>query len=237
MNNIDLSFFATEVLAQNCAEESSKKQVASRDDRFCFELLRRAFGLDDHSALGYVLNIYKDVWSRFWVHNTHVFDNQVVTVDDFKSIAFARVYQQLKGSAFDGFSSLTPLLAYMKVTLVRTVAAYLRSSASQQWRVNLTGDNDSDLLENLPADDNPRVESEKNVIRQEVDARILQLLPDENDRLLLDLSWSQNLSRADIVAAYPTIWESEDAVRVALQRIKRRLYKDPGLADLLKGLL
>ena len=104
-----LDHFPTDDLASRCAQESSKQLNMSRDDRFCFELLRRAFGMEDHYALGHTLNIYKDVWSRRWVHDTYLFENQFVTMDDFKSIAFYQVYDRLKGGGFDSFPSLSPV--------------------------------------------------------------------------------------------------------------------------------
>jgi len=234
MNNT----LSTDMLARRCAEEASKKRTVSRDDQFCFELVRRAFGLDDHYALGHVLNIYKDIWSRFWVRDMYAFEVESLTVDDFKSIAFMRVYNHLKGTAFDGFSSLTPLLAYFRVALTRTVAHYLRSSKGRQSVTQSLNDDDADdVLENIPAPENSSADAEKNIVRQEVERRIAYLLPDENDRLLFDCWAKQNLSRAEIVDAYSHIWEDENKVRVALQRIKRHITNDPPLNDLLSGLL
>ena len=192
----------TDVLANRCAEESSKKRAVSRDDQFCFELVRRAFGLDDHYALGHVLNIYKDIWSRFWVRDVYAFETEALTVDDFKSIAFMRVYHHVKGTAFDGFSSLTPLLAYFRVTLARTIAHYLRSSKGRQNVTQYLNDDDADdVLENIPSPENSSADAEKKIIQQEIDKRIAYLLPDEDDRLLFDLHYKQSLSRAEIVAA------------------------------------
>ncbi len=235
---MEIDLIPTDDLANRCVEESLKKQPARRDDNFCFELVRRAFALDDHYALGHVLTVYKDVWSRFWIRDANLFDTQSLTIDDFKSIAFMLVYQHLKGKAFDGFSSLIPLLAYFRVALVRTVAQYLRSSKHKQllWQLTLN-DDPNELLETIPAPENPRVESEKNIVRQEVEKRIAYLLPDENDRLLFDCWAKQNLSRSEIVAVYSHIWGNENAVRVALQRIRRRIINDPPLNDLLGELL
>jgi DNA-directed RNA polymerase specialized sigma24 family protein len=236
---MDINALLTDDLAYRCVEESSKKKTVSRDDQFCFELLRRAFGLDDHDALGHVLNIYKDVWSRFWVRDAYTFDTQSLTVDDFKSIAFTRVYERLKGSAFDGFSSLTPLLSYFHVTLARTIAHYLRSSKGQQSLMQLSNDDDAnDMLENIPASENPSMDAERNILQREIDKRVAELLPDKNDRLLYGYWARQNFSHKEIVAASsPPIWKDENAVRVALQRIKRLLYKDSVLIELLEGLL
>ncbi len=232
---IEINLIPTDDLANQCVEESLKKQPARRDDNFCFELIRRAFALDDHYALGHVLTVYKNVWSRFWIRDAKLFDTQSLTIDDFKSIAFVLVYQHLKGKAFSGFSSLTPLLAYFRVALVRTVAQYLRSSKHKQ-QVTLD-DDPNEFLENIPAPKNPRVETEKELVRLEVEKRIAYLLPDENDHLLFDCWAKQNLSRTEIVTAYSHIWENENAVRVALQRIRRRIVNDAPLNDLLRDLL
>src|SRR5215213_5811659 len=71
--NQELSVASTEELADRCAEESSKKSI-NRDDVFCFELIQRAFRHEDQYALGFVLNIYKTVWSRHWIRNAEAFD-------------------------------------------------------------------------------------------------------------------------------------------------------------------
>ena len=66
---IELNYFSSNDLANRCTEEASKKDAKRRDDRFCYELVRRAFGLEDHDALDYVFNIYVKIWSncRSWL--------------------------------------------------------------------------------------------------------------------------------------------------------------------------
>ena len=54
-------------LTDRCKEESAKRDASKRDDRFCYELVRRAFGLDDQDALNRVFNIYMAIWSQFWI--------------------------------------------------------------------------------------------------------------------------------------------------------------------------
>lgn len=234
--NTEVYPLTSDRLALRCAEESSRRDPQSRDNRFCFELVRRAFGLEDNYALGLVLSIYRDVWSRFWIRDAASFETQAITADDFKSIAFQKVYHQIKGNRFSSFSSLNAVLAYLRKTLVRTVAAYYRSLEARQQFVPSTLENGTDSLENIPSMDNPGEEAEKNLTWQAVEQRVYVLLPNEPDRILFGCWARQSLSRAEIVSQFGAHWPDENAVRVALQRIRRRLVKDAVLRDLLRGL-
>jgi hypothetical protein len=238
----ELHHFSLEALADNCIQESSKKNPQSRDDRFCYELVLRAFGLEDHEALGLVLTIYKSVWSRFWIVDEPVFNAYVFTADDFRSIAFFKVYQQTKGSDFhSAFTALNPFLAYLRITLVRTVAAYIRSPDARRRYVHSKPEQEvADMLEQIAAPDNPSHEVEKNLQRQAIEQRLHFLLPDEKDRFLFDCWLNRKLSRSEIVREFVARWDEEkntfdeNAVRVALQRIRRRLMKDSILYNIIK---
>lgn len=239
---MDPQHVSLEDLADNCAEESSKRDPQSRDDRYCYELILRAFGLEDHEALGFVLTIYKSVWSKFWIRDDPIFNSDVFTADDFKSIAFFRVYQQIKGADFhNAFAALNPFLSYLRVTLVRTVAAYIRSPEGQRRYVHSNPDEESgDMFEQFPASSNPSREVEKKLHRQAIEQRIRFLLPDEKDWFVFECWLNQRLSRAEIVREFVTRWNEEkdtfdeNAVRVTLQRIRRRLMKDSLLYDLVR---
>ncbi len=226
-------------LAQRCAEESSRRNPQQRDDRFCYELIRRAFGLEDEFALGFVFDIYMTVWSKFWIRDAQSFEAQMVTADDFKSITFQKVYRQLKGAPFNSFTSLNAVLAYLRKTLARTIAEYNRSLAARQpiARVRSADAEDQpDSEEIIPSAENVSEDAEKKLIWEKIEGRVYFLLPDEHDQVLFDCWAKQQLSRAEIVSEYGHMWPDENAVRVALQRIRRHLLKDVILRALLKDI-
>jgi DNA-directed RNA polymerase specialized sigma24 family protein len=227
--NQELSVASAEELADRCAEESTKKS-STRDDSYCFELIERAFRNEDQYALGFVLHIYKKVWSRYWIRNAEAFDAHSSTIDDFKSIAFLKVYNQFKGSGLATFDSVGAFLRYCQRTLVHTWLGYLRSAEVRHKGAQ----GEYNDVDDSPSEDNPLAESEKNLVWEAVEKRVEVLLPNEDDRLLFRCWAKQDLSYSEICQTYPTIFPNENVVRTALQRIRRRLYGDTVLHDLLK---
>jgi DNA-directed RNA polymerase specialized sigma24 family protein len=227
--NQELSVASNEELADRCAEESSKKSN-NRDDSYCFELIQRAFRREDQYALGFVLHIYKTVWSRYWIRNAEDFDAHSSTIDDFKSIAFLKVYDQFKESGLTTFESVSAFLAYCQRTLVNTWLGYLRSAEVRHKGYQ----GEYDDVDDSPSDDRSLAESEKKLVWEAVEKRVAVLLPNEEDRLLFRCWAKQELSYSEICETYPAMFTNENAVRVALQRIRRRLYGDTVLHDLLK---
>lgn len=235
--NTEITSSSSDLLARQCAEESSKHKSRKRDDRYCFELVKRAFALNDHEALGFVLDIYKTVWSRNWIRDAHEFESHVYTAEDFKSIAFFKVYRTIGGSAFDNFPSFTPILDYLHKTLVRIIAERLRSADMRRRGHLPQPDQEVDPLEQFATPANPVQDAEKNLGWQAIDQHVARRLPAESDQLLFNYWLKQRLTREEIVQERPDLWPTEDAVRVAQQRIKRRLYKDVILFDLVRDLL
>lgn len=173
--NEQLHLLPSSHLASRCVEETSRRDRQSRDERFCYELVKRAFELEDHDALGFVLNIYKDVWSKFWIRDAQAFESRAITMDDFKSVAFLKVYHQLKGGNFDSFPSLNAFLSYLRTTLIRTVAEYYRSTEARHSSIHSVNGADEEatvLLERIASNDNTSERAEKNIMWQEIEKRV-----------------------------------------------------------------
>lgn len=234
---VDVRAFSDDDLSRRCAEEASKKDAKKRNDSFCYELVRRAFGLEEEEAMRHVYYIYVHIWSTRWIRNPHQFDSHPLTAADFIHIAFNKVRLEIKGRPFANFPLLNPFLAYLHTTLVRVVAEYLRKRKGRE-EIN-SSDTDEDKLDprdNIPSADDPSDEVENRDLKQKIRERIKFLLPEEKDWTLYEC-WSNQMSRADIVAAFPNWWPTEDSVRKDVQRIvHRKLGSDPILRDLLDQL-
>jgi hypothetical protein len=243
----DVRSFPADLLAQLCAEKSFKRANTSSAgkrgnvDNSCFELIRRAFKLEDGYCLGLVLDLYRRIWSKLWIRNPYLFEQTPLTADDFTSISFMNVYRLFRGDGFDSFHSLGPFLVYLRRALVRTIAEYNRAVRSRPTRVeNSLDSSDSDPIEQIAAEDNLQKDVEDNLLRQAIEERIAVLFPDPKDRFFFDCWAKQDLSRAEIVEEYVTRWQDADPtfdvddVRVTLQRIRRHLLKDPILRKLLQ---
>jgi hypothetical protein len=237
--NDNLSRLSPDQLFARCAEQATKKNATIRDDQYCFELIRRAFQSDDDYVLGLVLHIYKTIWSRSWIRNPHVFNTHPWTAEDFKSQIFFDVYRRFKGSNLSAFPSLNHFLSYLRITLVRRVAAYYRSREMRDYTLKKTktdnGD-DIDKMDLLPSDDNPSQQFEHDQIWQNVDQRVKTLLTNTHDRILFNCWIKLDLSYDEILQHYGQFWHDKNEIRVARQRILRQLKGDPILRNLLKNL-
>lgn len=233
---VNIDSYSVADLGGRCAEEASKRDAKKRDDRYCYELVRRAFGLQDGDALNQVFNVYVKIWSKFWIRDPRQFDSHPLTADDFISITFNKVYSEIKGDRFVDFPLLNPFLAYLHITLRRVVAEYLRRQKGREEINSSNTDEDKpDPIDNISDDDNPSDEVEKRDLKQKIYGRVRLILPDEKVWALFQCRIN-GMSRAEIIAAFPHWWPDENTVRVDWQRILRKLGSDPGLGGLLDDL-
>jgi DNA-directed RNA polymerase specialized sigma24 family protein len=240
MMDSEIQALSADLLAQRCAERPphTRQPAPTAADRYCLELLRRAFGGTDEYALGLVLDLYQRVWSRQWIRDAAAFDHQAQTADDFRNIAFFNVYETLKGTDLSGFTSLTPFLSYLYKSVIRTVAASFRSKRSRQAQVRPDDTQDTQYWEQIAADQDVHGEVEKKLLWQSIEQQIATILTDEKDRFLFECRAKQDLSRAEIVreftARWPDLTFDSESARAALQRIHRHLVKDKKLRALVK---
>jgi hypothetical protein len=262
----DIHTVPADELERHCEERSLKMRQqrlhgALLPEDYCIELLRRACETENELERNYYLNrvykLYQQIWSRGWIRDPATFDQHPLTAEDFKFIAFVNVYEQIKGPQFrtffrqyfderrqsdaaDSFApqALNSFLAYTRKSVIRNVAAYFRSPMSRDARARSTEATDEDSLEQIAAEQDVQNEVENKLLWQDIDKRIADTLPDEEDRFFFDCWAKQDLTRAEIVQKFTDRWTDracdENAVRVALQRVRRHLVKDQILRDLLK---
>jgi hypothetical protein len=204
-------------LAQRCAEENQKySRQQESDAQYCFELLRRALLQGISEALTHVLRVFERQ-VRNWVYRHQRFAQTDESAEYFVNVAFTSFYFALRGPRFEQFSALPQVLRYLKLCVHTAVAQYVRDQASfpviplGEVEVVYTTDPDSRISAN------------------ELWNHICRLLPDEQDRLLADCTFIQQLKPAQIADLYPTHWQNVRAISVALQRIRRILRNDTEL--------
>lgn len=209
---MDLSKLPLDDLARWCAEETDKfRRKLAVDSRYCYELFRRALEEQIQDAFTYIFRIYQAQCAR-WARSVVGFEHAgEPSPEPFVSEAFASLFRDLRGERFARFRRLESVLLYLKKCVVTTVLQQLRRS-----RVLSVSSEDDETLDGGMEE----VESEH------VWQRICQLLPDENDQLLADCRFRQNIKPAEIVRLHPNRWASAREVSVALQRICRTLRKD-----------
>ncbi len=207
-------------LAQRCTEETQRFNLHQPNDpQFCFELMRRALLLGLPEAFTRVYRIYERQVIR-WVYSHSRFDQTGEAADYFADSALTNFYFALRGPRFEQFSSLPQVLTYLKLCVHTAVMQYLR---------------DQKQADSIPLEDihepSYTPDPEANIQADELWKRICQVLPDGADQLLARLAFVQQMKPAQIVTSYPADWDNEREVSVALQRIRRRLRKDPILRE------
>ncbi len=207
-------------LAQRCQEQTERfSRNELSDDRFCFELLRRALMFDLTDAFAHVYRIYERQVLA-WLERDSRLARTHESAEHFANQAMSRFYFALRGPKFARFPTLQSVLAYLKVTTISVVTQFLRDMAPSD---------DPPVDGQEPGAPDPRLEQRLGA--QELWARVCALLPEERDRWLAHCAFVQGMRPREIVRAFPSRWRSEREVTLALYRIRSILRADPGLRE------
>lgn len=204
-------------LARLCQEETARfGRREATDDRYCFELFRRAFRHRMDDAFSQVFRIYQaQVFA--WVQRDTRFPRTGESADFFVNQALGTFYFAVRGEKFDHFPTLQNALSYLKMTTYSAISQFLRDhvpvAAVQEASSIEVGEADPALEQRLDA--------------SALWERICQLVPDERLRHLAHCAFVQELRPREIVRAFPAFWRNEREVTVALYRLRVTLRSDP----------
>lgn len=217
-----IALLSLDQLAQHCISETAKYlQRQPSDSRFGFELMRRALSEENHDAFAYVCEIYaRQV--KAWVHGHTKFIQTQEDADYFVNAAFSAFFCALRGQKFSRFSSLAPVMAYLKACVHSTIMQYLRDqNSSRQVSFEAAGEIlGSDCME-------------ERLSSTEIWEYIATLLPDMRSRKLAYMALVQDLKPRQIVTTMPQEWYTERDVSIALYRIRQLLRNDSRLRQLI----
>jgi RNA polymerase sigma factor (sigma-70 family) len=200
-------------LSLRCREESARYlRHEPHNDRFCFELFRRAVVERDEAAWAAVYNHYSAVVRR-WVGN--VPDAQ----DDGVAGAFERFWRAITPAKFERFSSLPAILQYLKMCVHTAELDRRRAARAVTPEQRLAEGQD------FPARDNPQETAIQTVDARAFWALVQQILEDGRERRVIYLSYVLGMTPRVICerynAAFPDIQEVYRLKRNALERLKR----------------
>lgn len=218
--NLDCTMDLQE-LYERCAEDTALyRSQRQAQTEHCFELMRQALMEDDSSAFTYLYRVYAPQVRR-WVFRHPAYASTDEPAEYFVSNAFTKFYFASRHENFDKFANVASALAYLKACVHSSILQYVRQRPPATVP-----------LENVPAPAKT-MSLDRELQRATIWERINALLPDETDRRLAHLTFSQGLKPAAIVEANLTEFSNARSVSVALQRIRRRLRKDPQLRALI----
>jgi hypothetical protein len=206
-------------LARHCQEETARfARREPTDDRFCFELLRRAFRHRNDDAFSHVFRIYQAQVCA-WVQRDSRFPRTGESAEYFVNQALGNFYFAVRGEKFDHFPTLQNALSYLKLTTYSAITQFLRdhlaAATEQEASAAEIGAADPALEQRLDA--------------SALWERICQLVPDERLRHLAHCAFVQEMRPREIVRAFPALWRNEREVTVALYRLRVTLRSDAAL--------
>jgi DNA-directed RNA polymerase specialized sigma24 family protein len=202
-------------LAGRCSQEMAKsRRREPADDRFCFELFRRAILLRDPDAWVAIVHQYSRL-AQSWLGVPEP------EAEALANEAFARLWQQITPDRFQhGFHHLAGVLAYLRKCAISVAITYKRRLAREQQLLALL--QDLALLSSKP---DPLL----GLDTQELVARVRDCLADEQERLVISLSFEHGLKPKEIHQRHPGKFASPHEVSRIKERVLERLRRDPYL--------
>lgn len=200
-------------VARRCGDETARYvRGETHNDRFCFELFRRAVVERDEAAWAAVLAQYRETL-RHWL------GDQQDDADDGVSAVFERFWRAVNAQKFAGFTSLSSILQYLKMCAHTTTMDRLRASRLTALEQALDDDFD------LPATD--KVE-ESVVTRVDATAfwrEVRRIVVDERELRVIYFSYVIGLTPRAICEHYagefPNVQEVYRLKRLALDRLRQ----------------
>ena len=207
-------------LAERCAQEAAKsRRKRPADDRYCFELFRRAIVQQDQRAWEAVFHQYRRLVYG-WIGASHR------EVEDLVNETFARFWQGVTPDKFQSrFHDLGGVLAYLKVCARNLVINYERRRERERLAHS--------LLEELtvhPPD--PERKAIENLAGRKLAAYLKSHLQDKRDQLVFHLSFELGLKPKEIYEQRPHEFESAKQVSRIKERVLKRLRQNPMLLKL-----
>ena len=204
-------------LVEQCKTEIERfRKSLEHIDDYCYELFRRAFEDRNNEALASVYQVYYS-FVMSWVHRHPAFDSGHMVDEYVVSDSMSQFIYNMRQKPLQDFPNVGAIMGYLKKCVHSAVIAERRQQERHQF------------MEQVP---DVMIEQstggiERQLMSAEIWDRIIQVLDDDEDVLLARLVFLQDLPPRAITDDYPHLWSDTNSVRVARQRITRKLRRDP----------
>lgn len=215
-----------DVLCETCQRESSKffrEEVT--DDRFCYELFRRALKHKNEYAWECLWRTYRNLVSG-WIRASGGAELNTPT-EELITLSFEKFWHVFSASSamFDDFPSLPALLQYLRLCCASIVTDRLRRRKQERLLTDI------DTVYHLASTDKP----DRALLSQEERTRfwkhVLTLLNDETEVLLMRTFFIQGLRPRQIQQNHPDIFPTVQDVYRVKRNIMNRLKRDDDLRN------
>jgi DNA-directed RNA polymerase specialized sigma24 family protein len=223
----DLSNMDLPALLQRCTVESTRFfQRKPYDQRYAYELLRRAFVERDHAAWEGMYQIYHKL-VHGWVRRSSSSVRTDESSDYLVNGAFVRFWSAISPERFASFPTLASLLNYLQLCTRCVVIDTARAS----MRID-------EVAEQFIDDEGPAVQAlEDDVLErlgeQEFWRYILGQLHDEAERVVVWESFVVGMKPRAIFAAHTRLFGSTERVYQVKRYVLERLERDPRIRAML----
>jgi RNA polymerase sigma factor (sigma-70 family) len=213
-------------LAKKCAEATQQFfRELPHDNRYCFELFRRAIVEQNKDAWNLVYEQYQPLVAH-WVKAHPKFAKTDEDVENFVQDAFMSMWRALTPDKFERFPRLQGLLTYLKACAKTAIDLYLRK-VPPNFIVPDELTDEIKGLDSLPS-------HEEMVTRQMARAgflrTVLARLKTEQERIIIQYRFYLDLRPREIFERFPDLFRDVAEVHRVKQNLLERLYRDPDLA-------
>lgn len=218
---------AVDELAARCHEETSNYfRHQNHDDRYCFELFRRAVQDQDTYAWEMICGQYQSLVAG-WVSQHSGFASTGEDVEYFVNGAFGKISGVLSPEKFQSFSDLGYLLRYLKMCVHSVIVDYNRAvDYADLYPLEEASDEKSEE----PSPEEQVIDrSNRRTFWELIRAR----LHDEKERLIVHGSFILDLKPQEIYDHFRNVFQDVDEIYRVKQNIISRLRRDPEFRKLL----
>ncbi len=223
----EINRLAVDELAQKCRQETNnyfKHQV--HDDRYCFELFRRAIQEQDKYAWDMICVQYQSLVTG-WVSQHSGFEASGEEAEFFVNGAFGKISGTLSPEKFQSFSDLGYLLRYLKMCVHSVITDYNRAADYA----------DLSALDEAEEEESPELSPEEQALDQSNRQTFWNLtrtrLHDEKERLVIHGSFVLDLKPQEIYDHFQSAFSDVDEIYRVKQNIISRLRRDSEFRKLL----
>ncbi len=207
-------------VVQRCEQETRLYfQRQKPDNRYCFELFRRAIQGGDSSIWDHIYPCYGGLVAS-WVKQHPGYESSGEKVEYFVNGAFAKLVVTLTKERFQDFSDLGSLLSYLKLCVYSVVVDHHRSADQASL----------DMLEDVGEEASTEASVEEQVFvraaQKELWEEMAERLHDEKERAVIQGLFVFDLKPRELYDQMPAMFTDVDEIYRIKQNVVARLRRD-----------
>ena len=213
-------------LVQRCEKETRLYfQRQKPDDRYCFELFRRAIQEGDSSIWDHLYPCYSGLVAS-WVMQHPAYESSGEKVEYFVNGAFAKLVGTLTRERFQGFTELGYILSYLKLCVHSIVVDYQRA-VDQASLYTL-----EDVGEEASTEASPEEQVFVRAAQEEIWEKVAERLHDKKERAVVQGLFVFGIKPRELYGQMPAMFTDVDEIYRIKQNVVARLRRDAEFRNL-----